>query len=66
MDTRGVDVLAVVRTGRFRFRGGKEEGSDRIGQRGGNNQGGGNSPGNDDRPGMRAGDDDWTVVVDSL
>ena len=52
---RGVGVLAVVGTGRFRFGGVEEEGISGIVRRGGNKQGGGNAPGNDDGPGMRAG-----------
>ena len=48
-------VLEVVGTERFKFGGGEEEGSGRIGRRGGDNQGGGNAPGNDEGPGIRAG-----------
>ena len=48
-------VSAVIGTGRFRFGGGKEEGSGGIGWIGGNKRGGGNASGNDDGPEMRAG-----------
>ena len=51
----GKGVLSVVGTERFRFGGGKEEGSGGIGWRGDNKQGGGNDPGKDNEPGMRAG-----------
>ena len=50
-----MDVSVVVGTGRFRFGGGKEEGSGGIGRRGGDKQGGGNAPGNENGPVMRAG-----------
>ena len=53
---RSRSILAVVVIGRFIFLGGGlEEGSSRIGQRGGDKRGGGNAPGNDDGKGMRAG-----------
>ena len=42
LEAGGMGVLAVVVTGQFRFLGGEEEGSGRIGRRGGNNKGGGN------------------------
>ena len=48
-------VLALVGTGRFRFGGVEEEGSDGIGGRLGYKRGGGNTPGNYDGPVMRAG-----------
>ena len=50
-----MSVSLVLVTGRFGFGGYKEEGSGRIGWRGGDKQGGGNAPGNDDGLGMRAG-----------
>ena len=48
-------VSKVVGTGRIRFRGGEEEGSTIIGQRGGDKKEEGNYPGNNNRPGMMVG-----------
>ena len=55
LEARSVGVLTVVGIVRFIFLEGKEEGSGRIGWRGGDKQRGGNTPGNDNRSGMRAG-----------
>ena len=55
MEAGGEGVSEVVVTGRFRFGGGEEEGSRRIGRRGEYRRGGGNALKKNDGTGMRAG-----------